>query len=199
VSAATADYSGIRSLSGVLESQQVIRKMREASLAEAAADCVYASTSGGRVTAFPIARHTNTRVYFGDRWYVRREFLEQRHYAYVPDHPDDWEYVYASPGLAEALAGAALPDKLPDWRDEDDKARDQRETMRFCYRRYHEAVDELQQTWFGLEFITGEEAAAIHVRIDAAVKERGYWDDDLPAHWWRDESRQEYERRRQAS
>jgi hypothetical protein len=181
----------MRSLSGVLDETRVIRTMRAASLAEAAADCLYVSTRGGPVTAIPVTRRTDKRVCFGDRWYVRREFLELHHYAYVSDHPDEWEYVYTSPGLAEALAGATLPDKLPDWRDEEDKARDHRATMRIGYAMFHEHVDQMQDDcWFGAgRFVTDEEATAIHARIDDAVKADGYWDDDLPACWWRDEHR----------
>jgi len=49
--------------------------------------------------------------------------------------------------------------------------------------------------------MTDGEAAVIHGRIDDEVKALGYWDDDLSAHWWRDDPRQRYEQavRRTAS
>jgi hypothetical protein len=152
------------------------------------------------VTRFPVTGRTKTLIRFG-HWYVKRDYFDRHHYAYVSDHPAEWQYVYASPGLAEALAGEGLPDSLPDWRDEDDKARDHRRDMRCWYRMLHENVDQLSGVWSDYDdrwgaFIADDEAVVIHGRIDDEVKTLGYWDDDLPAHWWRDESRQEYERRR---
>ncbi len=78
--------SGMRSLSGVLESQRVIRAARAASLA-GAADCVYTSTAGGRVTSHPIDRRTETRVYFGGCRYLSRQRLERDGCVHVTDGP----------------------------------------------------------------------------------------------------------------
>jgi hypothetical protein len=191
--AADGAYSGMRSLSEVTEQARVIRAMRQASIAEAEADCVYASTRRGEVTRFPITGRTKTLIRFGDR-YVKRDYFDRHHYAYVSDHPAEWQYVYASPGLAEALAGEGLPDRLPDWRDEEDKARDHRALMRRWYEMLHEQVDRLAGMWEDYDpcyrgFITEDEAVVIHARIDEEVKAEGYWDDGLPACWWRDEHR----------
>lgn len=184
-------YSGMRSLSGVLDETRVIRAMQAASLAEAAANCVYTSTSGGQVTRHPVTRRTNRRIYFDDGRHVSREHIERDGYAcpntlWINGCPDGLRYVYASPGLAEALAGEGLPHTLPDWRDEEDKARDNRAAMRCSYRMWHNHVDQLRD-W--PRVITDEEAAVIHARIDDVVRADGYWDDDLPACWWRDEHR----------
>lgn len=189
--AAGTACSGMRSLTNVMESQRVIRAARTASLAEAAADCVYTSTAGGQVTSHPIDRRTERRVYFNGGRYVSLERLERDRCVYCTDGQlAEWFYVYASPGLAEALAGEGLPDKLPDWRDEEDKARDHRRDMRIGFSLFHDYVDRLHTDWLtGSGYVTDEEAAAIHARIDDQVRAFGYWDDDLPAHWWRDDPR----------
>jgi hypothetical protein len=185
VSVPVTAYSGIRSLSGILDETRVIRALRTASLAEAAADCLYTSTRGGQVTAVPVTRRTDKRVYFGSGQYVNREVLDREGYAYFGGgYLQAGQYIYASPGLAEALAGEGLPHTLPDWRDEEDKARDHRAVMRCSYRMWHDRLDQLRD-W--ARVITDEEAAVIHARIDDAIKADGYWDDDLPAYWWRDE------------
>jgi hypothetical protein len=57
----------MRSLSGVLKSQQVIRKMREASLAEAAEpepEHVYAIGNDGVVAAYPVTRKTGKTIWY---------------------------------------------------------------------------------------------------------------------------------------
>jgi hypothetical protein len=193
--ASEATCSGMRSLSSVLESQRVIRAARAASLTEAAADCVYTSTAAEKVTSHPIDRRTAKRVYFDGGRYVSLERLERDRCVYFTDGPRaEWCYVYSSPGLAEAMAGEGLPTRLPDWRDEEDKARDMRAVLRLWYRTLHEDVDRLGGTWENYDprwrgFITEDEAALIHGRIDGEVKAQGYWDDDLPAQWWRDEPR----------
>ena len=64
--------------------------------------------------------------------------------------------------------------------------------MRIWYGSLHEYVDQLSGMWgdyearWGAVFITEDESAVIHGRIDDEVKAQGYWDNDLPAHWWRE-------------
>ena len=188
-------FTGSRPLSDVLEHNRVMRVARAASLAEEAANCLYA-VENGSVIEIPIDRRTPKQIKFryasdvSDRLTehtVSREQIERdgfTWYGYLPDSIAG-HCLYATPGLAEALLGEGLPPlNVPDWRDEADKARDHRAVMRACYRMDHEHVDQLRHAWWH-EFITSEEAAVIHARIDAAVKAAGYWDDDLPAEWWR--------------
>lgn len=183
-----AAFTGTRPLSDVLEHTRIVRAARDASLTDAAADCLYAVTDG-HVTTIPVTRRTPKRIKFqvaGREHTINRDHLENGGYVEDGDLPASitGRCLYASPGLAEALLGEPLP-RIPDydWRDAADKARDNRRAMRHaCYGRYHEQVDEMQSVW---GVITAEEAAAIHDRIDAAVKADGYWDDGLPAQWWR--------------
>jgi hypothetical protein len=195
-------FTGTRPLSEVLEHNRVMRAAKAASLAEPAADCLYA-VADGQVITIPIARRTPKQVKFrfanwrsDEIWEhtVDRDRLEREgcvQYGYLPETITG-HCLYATPGLAEALLGEPLPPlNVPDWRDEHDKARDERRTMRAWYEMLHEDVD-LLNGWDkctaqgGLcSFLTAEEAAVIHDRIDAGVKADGYWDDDLPAQWWR--------------
>ena len=72
-----APYSGMRSLSGVLEQQRVVRAARAASLAESADDYLYAirrtdretykrigEVVDGQLVRFPITKRTDKRVHF---------------------------------------------------------------------------------------------------------------------------------------
>lgn len=62
--AAEAAYSGMRSLSGVLEQQQVVRANRSASLAETADDYLFSIAHDGRVVEHRITKWTPKRVYY---------------------------------------------------------------------------------------------------------------------------------------
>lgn len=84
-------FSGVRSLSGVLEQTRVIRAARAASLAEAADGYLYAirrtdretyTNTGevveGQLVRFPITRRTGKRVYFL-AYRLRGDFLGHGH------------------------------------------------------------------------------------------------------------------------
>jgi hypothetical protein len=182
-------FTGTRPLSEMLEQNRVMRAAKAASLAEPAS-CLYASGPGGQVTELPITRHTPKQIHFGKGHYVSRAHIETEGCACVHGWPTgEWMWVYATRGLAEALAGEPLP-RVPDhdWRDEHDKARDHRSEIRIGYAMYHVHADRLREwnPWDGdVAFLTEDEAQTIHDRIDAAIKADGYWDDDLPAQWWR--------------
>jgi hypothetical protein len=196
---AAVSYTVTRPLPEVLEHNRVMRAARAASLAEDAADCLYAVTDG-KVVRIPVDRRTRTQIKFRFASHVSAEQREHTvdrrrveqdgftQYGYLPDSIAG-KCLYATPGLAEALLGELLP-PVPkyDWREPEDKARDDRAVMRNAiYRVYHAQVDRMSGgAW--PSFITREEAAAIHARIDAEVRAQGYWDDDLPAQWWRDET-----------
>ena len=62
--AAEATFSGMRSLSGVLEQQQVVRAARAASLAETADDYLFSIAHDGRVVEHRITKWSAKRVYY---------------------------------------------------------------------------------------------------------------------------------------
>jgi hypothetical protein len=64
VTAREAAYSGMRSLSGLLEQQQIVRAARAASLAETDGDYLYSIAHDGRVVAHRITKWTPKRVYY---------------------------------------------------------------------------------------------------------------------------------------